>query len=68
MYFKGEYQSAQTFWGGDVGFTNFSFNYKSYFTIANSYTLSPRFMIGFADKTLPLSEEYSLGGQDSFSE
>jgi NTE family protein len=23
-------------------------------------------MMGFADKTLPLSEEYSLGGQDSF--
>ncbi len=66
MYFKGEYQSAQTFWGGDVGFTNFSFNYKSYFTIANTYTLSPRFMVGFADKTLPLTEEYSLGGQDSF--
>ncbi len=66
MYFKGEYQSAQTFWGGDVGFTNIDFNYKSYFTIANAYTISPRFTIGLGDKTMPLSEWYSLGGQSSF--
>ncbi len=66
MYLKGQYESAQTFWGGDVGFTNISFDYKSYFTFANSSTVSPRLMIGIGDKTLPLSEQYSLGGQDSF--
>lgn len=66
IYFKGEYQSAQTLWGGDVGFTNFNFDYKSYFTIGNSHTISPRFMIGLGDKTMPLGEQYAIGGQSSF--
>ncbi|HSD62827.1 MAG TPA: patatin-like phospholipase family protein [Ignavibacteriaceae bacterium] len=66
FYFNAEYEVAQKVFGGDVGFTNFNFQYKSYFTINNVSTFSPKFLMGFADKTLPLSEEYSLGGQDSF--
>ena len=66
FYFKGEYESAQTILGGEVGYTNINFNYKSYFTFNGVSTLSPRFELGFADKTLPLSEQYSLGGQNSF--
>ncbi len=66
FYFKGEYESAQTILGGDIGFTNINFYYKSYFTFGGASTLSPRFELGFADKTLPLSEQYSLGGQNSF--
>jgi NTE family protein len=66
FYFNAEYEVAQKILGGDVGYTNFNFNYKSYLTINGVSTFSPRFMMGFADKTLPLSEEYSLGGQDSF--
>ncbi len=66
IYFKGVYETAQNALGGQLGYTNVSFDYKNYFTIEDVSTFSPRFMIGFADKTLPLSEEYSLGGQDSF--
>lgn len=66
FYFKGSYESAQKILGGEVGFTKLSFKYKSYFTIASSSTISPRFEIGFADQTLPLSEQFSLGGQNSF--
>ncbi len=66
FYFKGEYESAQTIFGGDIGFTNLNFDYKSYFTLAGVNTFSPRFELGFADKTLPLSEQYSLGGQNNF--
>ena len=66
FYFKGFYETAQSFLGGDVGFSNIGFEYKNYLTLGRLYTLSPRIMMGFADKTLPLSEEYSLGGQGMF--
>ena len=66
FYFNAEYEVAQKILGGDVGYTNFDFQYKSYFTINDVSTFSPKVVMGFADKTLPLSEEYSLGGQDSF--
>ncbi len=66
LYFRGSYESAQTILGGDVGFTKLDFQYKGYFALASSSIISPRFEIGFADKTLPLSEQFSLGGQNSF--
>jgi outer membrane protein assembly factor BamA len=66
VIFSGFYETAQTILGGDVGFTNLSFDYKSYFTFADDHTISPRASLGFADKTLPLSQFYSLGGQSSF--
>jgi NTE family protein len=66
FYFNAEYEVAQKILGGNIGYTNFNFQYKSYFTFNNVSTFSPRVVMGFADKTLPLSEEYSLGGQDSF--
>ena len=66
FYFNAEYEVAQKILGGDVGYTNFNFQYKSFFTISKVSTFSPKIIMGFADKTLPLSEEYSLGGQDSF--
>ena len=66
VYFNGSYETATSFLGGDVGFSNIGFNYKSYFTINGVHTFSPRIMMGFGDKTLPLAEQYSLGGQNSF--
>jgi len=66
VYFSGSYETAQTILGGDVGFTNFGFDYKNYITFFKSHTISPRIMMGFADKTLPLSQQYSLGGQNCF--
>ncbi len=66
FYFKGEYESAQKVLGGNIGYTKLDFDYKSYFTFNKVSTFSPRFEIGFADKTLPLSEQFSLGGQNSF--
>jgi NTE family protein len=66
VYFIGSYETASSFLGGNVGFTNLGFDYKSYFTINDVHTLSPRVMMGFGDKTLPLSQQYSLGGQNSF--
>lgn len=64
--FTGFYETAQTILGGDVGFTNLFFDYKNYFTFSENHTLSPHISLGFGDKTLPLSQHYSLGGQYSF--
>ncbi|HEX9253610.1 MAG TPA: BamA/TamA family outer membrane protein, partial [Ignavibacteriaceae bacterium] len=66
VYFNGFYETAATVLGGEVGYSNISFEYKSYFSISSRSVISPKISFGFADKTLPLSEQYSLGGQDSF--
>jgi NTE family protein len=66
FYFNAEYEVAQKIFGGDIGYTNFNFQYKSHFTLDGVSTFSPKILMGFADKTLPISEQYSLGGQDSF--
>ncbi len=66
FYFKGFYETAQTALGSDLGYFNLGFNYRSYVTFGKVHTFSPRIRMGFADKTLPVSEQYSLGGQDMF--
>ncbi|MFA6025711.1 MAG: BamA/TamA family outer membrane protein, partial [Ignavibacteriaceae bacterium] len=60
------YETAQKVSGLSSGYTNFGFNYKSYFSINNIHTIGVGFKMGFADKTLPLTQQYSLGGQYSF--
>jgi NTE family protein len=66
FYFTGFYETAQTALGSDLGYFNVGFNYRSYLTFGRVHTFSPRIRMGFADKTLPISEQYSLGGQDMF--
>jgi len=60
------YETAQTSFGGDIGFTKFYAHYKNYFTFNKNHTISFGGTLGFADRTLPLSEQFSLGGQNSF--
>lgn len=66
VYFNASYETGQTIFGGDIGFQKIGFSYKNYFTMGNRNTLSPKLEMGFGDKTLPLSQQYSLGGQNSF--
>jgi NTE family protein len=66
VYFSGFYETAFTLFGGETGYSNISFEYKNYFRLSDHSVVSPKFKFGFADKTLPLSEQYSLGGQESF--
>ncbi len=63
---KAYYETAQTALGGDIGYTKFFFDYKNIFSFKNANTWSLRAVIGSADNTLPLSEQFSLGGQNSF--
>jgi NTE family protein len=66
VFFSGFYETAASVLGGEVGYSNLGFEYKNYFSISSRSVISPKISFGFADKTLPLSEQYSLGGQESF--
>ena len=66
VFFSGFYETAASVFGGEVGYSNLGFEYKNYFSISSRSVISPKISFGFADKTLPLSEQYSLGGQESF--
>jgi len=49
-----------------LGFTKMIFNYSFYKTFFGRQTLSPRILFGFGDETVPLTEMFTLGGQESF--
>jgi NTE family protein len=49
-----------------VGFTKFYISYESYQTAFKRQTLHPKIVFGFADETLPITEQFTLGGQHSF--
>jgi NTE family protein len=49
-----------------VGFTKMFFSYDKYISIHKDHVIHPRLMVGVADETLPLSEQFSLGGQHNF--
>ena len=66
IYFNAYYETAQSFLLSELGYTVFAFDYKNYFSLFPDNIISTRFRWGFADKTLPLSQHFSLGGQDSF--
>jgi len=66
IYFSGYYETGQSTFGGDVSYVKAEFFYKNYFTFGKSHTIYPRINIGFGDNTLPLSQQYSLGGQSNF--
>lgn len=63
---KAYYETAQSVLGGDIGYTKLFFDYKSSFSINKYNTFTTRFVIGAADNTLPLSQNFSLGGQNTF--
>ncbi len=66
IYFNGFYETAQTFLGGNISYTNFGFEYRNYFSSNPVHVISPKFILGFADKTTPLGQQFSIGGQESF--
>jgi len=60
------YETAQTFLGSNISYTKFYFDYKSYFSLNNMSTIKAAASIGFGDQTLPLSQQFSFGGQNNF--
>ena len=60
------YETAQSILGSRISYTKLYFDYKNIFSPLKSNTITTRFVIGTADAPLPLSENFSLGGQNSF--
>ncbi len=60
------YESALVKVIQSVGFTKFLFSYDFYETPVKTQTIHPRILIGLADQTLPITEQFSFGGQDNF--
>jgi NTE family protein len=60
------YETSNDILKGSLSYSKFYFSYDQYFPVKKSQTLRPRFIFGFADKTTPLTEQYSLGGEKSF--
>lgn len=66
IYFNGFYETAQTFLGGELGYTSVGFEYKNFIKLSSVSVLSTRIDMAFGDKTLPLTQQYSIGGMESF--
>lgn len=49
-----------------VSFTKTFISYEAFFTARNTNTFHPKMLFGFGDKTLPYTEQFKLGGQESF--
>lgn len=49
----------------EVSFSKFDLNYENYISIG-SLVMKPSLLLGFADKTLPRSEFYTMGGIRNF--
>ncbi len=48
------------------GFTKMYFSYDAYNMFYKNHVIHPRLIIGVTDETLPISEQFSLGGQQNF--
>jgi len=66
MLIKAYYETAQIALGGDVSYTKLFIDYKTFFGFSDNHVWSFRGVIGIADNTLPLTQQFSLGGQNSF--
>ncbi|MBU2507368.1 MAG: BamA/TamA family outer membrane protein [Bacteroidetes bacterium] len=63
---KSFYETSQQVFGGDLGYSKILFDYTSYFSLTSKHTIRVALRLGFADETLPLSQQFSFGGQNSF--
>ena len=50
--------------GSEVGYNALRFMYESFATWNERHTFHPKFTFGFADRTMPLGEQFRLGGRD----
>ncbi len=60
------YETANNILERNTSYSKFFISYDQYFPLAKVQTLRPRFIFGFADRTTPLTEQFSLGGEKSF--
>ncbi len=66
VFFTAYYEKAFKSLGGDLDFSKTFFNYSVFFNLTKSLVLFPQIMLGTSDKKLPLSQQFSMGGQFNF--
>ncbi|MAT40056.1 MAG: hypothetical protein CL946_10685 [Ectothiorhodospiraceae bacterium] len=67
VYMEAQYTSAQTSLGSEVAFSKFSFQYDLFVSgIDDRLTFHPRVLFGSGDNTMPMAEEFRLGGMRTF--
>ena len=66
MYFNSYFETAQKILGGELSFIKFYAQYRNYMNLSSVSNLSLTGNFGFGDKTLPVGEQFSLGGQNNF--
>jgi NTE family protein len=52
--------------GSEIGYNAMQLMYEWYSSWGGRHTIHPRFTMDFADKTMPLSQQFRLGGLDNF--
>ncbi len=55
------------FFGGDIDFTKFYTSHESYISFGKTFTYHPYLALGASRSGLPVSEQFYLGGIDSFT-
>lgn len=66
IFFNGYYETAFSFLKANTGYASFGAKFEGYIGLTASSTIGTSAEVGFADKTLPLTQQYSLGGLRSF--
>lgn len=66
FYVNTFYETAQQLLGAREGYSKFYFDYEGIFSIDRDNAFKTKLQIGFADQTLPLSQHFNFGGQNSF--
>lgn len=64
--FNFSYEIASQQFGSEVSYNALRLMYESYTTWDVRHTLHPRLTIGFADRTMPLGQQFRLGGRELF--
>ena len=60
------YEFAMQGLGSEISYNSMKLMYEWYTSWGDRNTIHPRFTMDFADKTMPLSQEFRLGGMESF--
>lgn len=64
-HLKLSYEFASKNFLSDVGYNALRFKYESYRSWGARTTFHPRLVLGFADVTMPLGEQFRLGGRET---
>lgn len=65
MFMRAYYETALAELGKEVSYSKLFFTYEYFTTHFGVHTIHPKITFGYASETMPLSEQFSLGGQES---